>query len=82
MALIPRRLGLDERELLSLLADSAKGRRQSILMAHGFAIGLLRDLVHNGLAAAELRSIRCGPRTIEVTWLTITAEGRRRVAKP
>jgi hypothetical protein len=36
MALIPRRLGKDEREALLLLADAADGCTQSILMVHGF----------------------------------------------
>ena len=60
MALIPRRPGKDEREVLLLLADSANGCTQSILMAHGFAIGMLRDLVRKGLATAEKRSTRTG----------------------
>lgn len=81
MALTPRRHGNDEREALLLLADAANGCRQSMLMARGFAIGMLDDLVRKGLAAAEQRSTRAGGRTIEVTWLTITAEGRRAVAK-
>jgi len=74
MALIPRRPGKDEREVLLLLADSANGCTQSILMAHGFAIGMLRELVRNGMATEERRTIRSGFRTIEVTWLTITAD--------
>ena len=81
MALIPRRLGKDEREALWLLAESANGCTQSILMAHGLAIEMLRDLVRKGLATADQRSMRAGLRTIEVTWLTITAEGRRVLSK-
>ena len=81
MALIPRRLGKDEREALWLLAESANGCTQSILMAHGLAIGMLRDLVRKGLAMADQRSMQAGLRTIEVTWLTITAEGRRVLAR-
>jgi hypothetical protein len=76
MALIPRRLGKDEREVLLLLADSANGCTQSILMARGFAIGMLCDLVHKGLAMPEQRNMRAGRRTIDVMWLTITAKGR------
>jgi hypothetical protein len=81
MALIPRRLDKDEREALLLLADSANGCTQSILMAHGFAIGMLRELVRKGLATVEQRTTRAERRTIDVMWLTITAEGRRAVAK-
>jgi hypothetical protein len=50
-------------------------------MAHGFAIGVLRDLVRKGLAMPEQRNMRAERRTIDVMWLTITAEGRRAVAK-
>jgi hypothetical protein len=53
------------RLVLLLLADAANGCTESILMAHGFAIGMLRDLVRKGLATAEQRSIRAGRRTIE-----------------
>jgi hypothetical protein len=81
MALIQRRLGKDEREALLPQSDSANGCTQSILMAHGFAIGMLHDLVRKRPAAEERRSTRAGRRAIEVTWLTITAEGRGAVAK-
>jgi hypothetical protein len=81
MALIPRRINKDEREALWLLAESANGCTQSILMAHGLAIGMLRELVRKGLASADQRCIRAGLRTVEVTWLAITAEGRRALAK-
>jgi hypothetical protein len=47
----------------------------------GLAIGMLCDLVRKGLAAADQRSMRVGRRMIEVAWLTITAEGRRAIAK-
>jgi hypothetical protein len=33
---------------------------ESIMLAHGFAIGVLRDLVHNGLATAQRRTVRTG----------------------
>ena len=74
MALIPRWPDKDMREALLLLADAVNGCMQSILMAHGLAIGMLRELVRNGMATEERRTIRSGFRTIEVTWLTITAD--------
>jgi len=55
MALAP-----DEREALRMLADSPDGATESIMLAHGFAIGVLRDLVRNGLATAEQRTTRAG----------------------
>jgi hypothetical protein len=67
----------DEREALRMLADSPNGSTESIMLAHGFAIGMLRDLVRNGLATAERRTIPAGRRLIAVQWLTITDAGRR-----
>jgi hypothetical protein len=77
MALIPRRLGNDEREALLLLADAANGCTQSILMAHGCAIGVLRDLVRDGLATAARETTVAGRRRIAVTRLRITDAGLR-----
>jgi hypothetical protein len=70
----------DQREALRLLAGSPNGSTESILMAHGFVIGTLHDLVRNGLAAAEPRTVRAGRRLIEVKWMTITDAGRRALA--
>jgi hypothetical protein len=67
----------DEREALRMLADSPHGSTESIMLAHGFAIGMLRDLVRDGLATAEPRTVRSGRRLIEVKWMTITDAGRR-----
>jgi len=63
-----------------MLAGSPHGSTESIMLAHGFAIGMLRDLVRNGLATAERRTVRSGRRLIEVKWLTITDAGRRALA--
>ena len=46
-------------------------------LAHGFAIGMLRDLVRDGLATAERRTVRAGRRLIEVKWMRVTDAGRQ-----
>jgi hypothetical protein len=69
------------RSLSRVNVTASNGCTQSILMAHGLAIGMLRELVRKGLATADQRSMRARLRTIEVTWLTITAQGRRVLAK-
>jgi single-stranded DNA-binding protein len=38
-------------------------------------------LVRIGLATAERRTVRAGRRRIEVTWMEVTAAGRRAVAE-
>jgi hypothetical protein len=74
-------LPIDQREALRMLAGSPLGSTESILMAHGFGIGTLHDLVRNGFATAERRTVRAERRLIGVTWLTITDAGRRALAE-
>jgi hypothetical protein len=71
----------DQREVLRMLAGSPLGSTESIIMAHGFAIGTLHDLVRNGLATAERRTVRAERRLIAVNWMTITDAGRRALAE-
>jgi hypothetical protein len=69
-------LPVDQREALRMLAGSPSGSTEAIMMAHGFAIGTLHDLVDSGFATAEGRTVRAERRLIGVTWLTITDAGR------
>ena len=75
----PRKLARDEHEALRLLARSRDGCTQSLMMAHGFAIGILRDLVRDGLVSEERRSTIAARRAMVVTWLNITQAGRRAI---
>jgi hypothetical protein len=43
----------DQRRALSLLAGSAHGRTQAIMLAHGFSAKMLADLVRDGLATTR-----------------------------
>jgi hypothetical protein len=45
-------MSAEQRGALELLAGSPHGCTESIMMALGCAIGVLRDLVHDGLATA------------------------------
>ena len=72
----PRKLAPDEREALRLLASSPHGCSKSIMLAHGCAIGVLRDLVRDGLASEERRSTIAARRAMVVTSLRITEAGR------
>jgi len=53
-------LTFDQREALRMLAGTTHGSTESIMLTHGFAIGMLRDLVRDGLATAERRTVRAG----------------------
>jgi hypothetical protein len=69
-------LSVDRRRALALLAGSPDGTTEDALAAHGLTVGLLADLVRDGLATATAERVRVGKREIEVTRLRITDEGR------
>lgn len=64
----------DGRRVLELLAGSARqGCTEAFLLAHGFTLDLLTDMVRAGLATAQIERARaCGQ-----TRLHITEAGRR-----
>jgi hypothetical protein len=72
------KLAQDQREALGMLAASLRGRIESVMQAHGFAIGTLHGLVQEGLATADRGPARFDPRVI-VTVLEITDAGRRAI---
>ena len=47
------------------------------MLAHGFTIEQLVELVRAGLASATPRRVRAGRDTVEVTTLRITDDGQR-----
>jgi hypothetical protein len=69
----------DQRRALRLLAAAPNGATEAIMLAHGFTISLLDDLVLRGLATTEKRAMRAAQRPITVTWLVITEAGRQAV---
>jgi hypothetical protein len=73
-----RKLGHDQREALGMLAASLRGRTESVMQAHGIAIGTIRGLVRAGLAIADRGPAYFDPRAI-VTMLQITDAGRRAI---
>jgi hypothetical protein len=62
-----------------MLAASLRGRMESVMEAHGVAIGTLRGLVRAGLATADRGPAYFNPSAI-VTMLQITEAGRRALA--
>jgi DNA-binding PadR family transcriptional regulator len=70
----------DQHRALRLLAGAPNGATEAIMLAHGFTYTTLDTLVRDGLATAEQREMRAGRRRIEVTWLTITENGRQALA--
>jgi hypothetical protein len=70
-------LVIDQREALDLLARSTHGYRESILLAHGFPIEMLRRLLRDGLIIADREPAYLSQGAIVVTRVRITEAGRR-----
>jgi hypothetical protein len=67
----------DQRAALGILAASVRGRTESLMLAHGFAIGMLRGLVRDGLATALREPAYYNKRAVLVTVMQITDAGRK-----
>jgi hypothetical protein len=73
-----RQLGAEHRRALKLLADAGQqGCTGATLLGHGFSIGMLADLVWDGLATGHRETVRVGWRKIKVARIRITETGRR-----
>jgi hypothetical protein len=75
------KLSDEQRRALRLLARSPNACTEALMMAHGFESGMLGDLVLDRLAVAVDHSTMVGRRRVKVTWLRITAAGRRAIAE-
>jgi hypothetical protein len=71
----------DERRLLMMLAESADGSTDALLVAHGFDFDLMARLVRERLATATPERNFVAGKPIEVTRLRITDAGRRALAR-
>jgi hypothetical protein len=69
-------LPIDQHDALRMLAGSPGGCTESILLAHGFGIGTVHDLVDSGFATAERRTVRAERRL----WGDVADDYRRRAA--
>jgi len=72
-----RRPKPDRRRALELLAASRDGCTEAIMLAQGFTVPQMVDLVRAGLASATAERVRAGGKTIEVARMRITEAGRR-----
>ena len=69
------------RRALELLEASLDGCTEAIMLAHGFKIELLVELVQAGLATTSTERMLASGRPMEVTRLRITSAGRRALAQ-
>ena len=70
----------DRRRALELLASCRDGCTEAILLAHGFTIPQMVELVRAGLATATAERMRAGGKLMEVAIVRITEAGRRALA--
>jgi hypothetical protein len=68
------------RRALELIAWSPDGMTEAMLLAHGFTVEMLVDLIRAGLATAKAERVVAGGRTIEVAKVRITEAGRQALA--
>jgi hypothetical protein len=69
-------LTLDKRRVLELIAAES-GYPEHLLLAQGYEINFLADLVRCGLASVTAESVDLGPTAHTVFWLCITTHGRQ-----
>jgi hypothetical protein len=68
--------------VLELLASCPQeGCTEALMLAHGFTVERMVELVRAGLATVTTERVVMGPRTMEVAWVTITEAGRRALAE-
>jgi hypothetical protein len=70
-------LSAEQRRALELLAASPGGYTKGRLLADGFTVDMLADLVREGFATTQRGTLRVGGRTIKVERYRITDDGRR-----
>ena len=66
----------DRRRALELLASSPDGCSEAVMLARGFTVEQMVELVHAGLATTNAERSAMGPHTIEVARVRITESGR------
>jgi hypothetical protein len=72
----PPHLSAEQRQALELLAGGPRGYTKGRLLADGFTVDMLADLVREGLATTQRRTQRVGGRQIRVERYLITDAGR------
>src|SRR5215510_12975436 len=73
-----RRLGAEQRRALEMLAAARlRGCAGPTLLGQGFRVGMLVDLVGEGLAIARREPMKVGTRTITIVHIRITDAGRQ-----
>jgi hypothetical protein len=75
------RLKLDRRRALELLASCRDGCTEAVMLADGFSIDMMVEIINAGLATATTERMVAGKHRIEVARVRITDAGRQVLAK-
>ena len=67
----------DRRRALELLGASPNGCTEALMLANGFPVEMLVELIRTGLASAQAERMMAGGKQIEVERVRITEAGRR-----
>jgi hypothetical protein len=70
----------NRRSALELLASCRDGCTEAMMLAHGFSIDVMVELVNAGLATATAERMIAGNQTIEVARVRITEARRHMLA--
>ena len=65
------------KKLTRPLLTKDEGCTEAFLLAHGFTVDLLADMVRAGFATAQSERVHAGGQPIDVTRVHITDAGRR-----
>ena len=64
-----------------MLAASPDGLPEALLIAHGFTVAQLVELIAAGLASAHAERVVAGGKAIEIARVKITDAGRRALSQ-
>jgi hypothetical protein len=67
----------DRRRALELLASCRDGCSEALMLAHGFTVAQMVELVQARLASAGAERMRAGKHEMEIARVRITEAGRR-----
>ena len=67
----------ERRRALELLAASPDGCSEAIMLAHGFTVDFLVELIRTGMATTRTERVIASGRAMEVARVRITEIGRR-----
>jgi hypothetical protein len=76
-----RRANTTRRRVLELLDASREGCTEAVMLAHGFTVDMLIELVTARLATAQTERMVAGGRRVEVIRFRITEAGRQALSQ-